>query len=163
VIDHAADLGADPSKVVLMGHSAGAYNAIMLGLNSHYLRTAGVNPGLVRGVVGLAGPYDFLPLDVPSTQDAFGQTSDLQRTQPTQFARRDGPPLLLLWGEKDSTVHRRSIDAMQHAAQTVGESVEAKIYPGVDHVGIMLALSRLFRGHAPVLDDSAAFIRRVTT
>ncbi|HVV33256.1 MAG TPA: alpha/beta hydrolase [Vitreimonas sp.] len=163
VIDHAADLGADPSKVVLMGHSAGAYNAIMLGLNSHYLRTAGVNPGLVRGVVGLAGPYDFLPLDVPSTQDAFGQTSDLQRTQPTQFARRDGPPLLLLWGEKDSTVHRRSIDAMQHAAQTVGESVEAKIYPGVDHVGIMLALSRLFRGNAPVLDDSAAFIRRVTT
>jgi hypothetical protein len=52
---------------------------------------------------------------------------------------------------------------MQHAAQAAGESVEAKIYPGVDHVGIMLALSRLFRGNAPVLDDSAAFVRRVTT
>jgi acetyl esterase/lipase len=163
VIDHAAELGGDPTKVVLMGHSAGAYNAMMLGLEPRFLHAAGVDPTAVRGVIGLAGPYDFLPLDVKATQDAFGQAGDLQTTQPIRFARHEGPPLLLLWGDKDTTVHRRSIDAMQRAAQAVGESVDAKIYPGVDHIGIMLALSRLFRGNAPVLEDAAAFVRRVTT
>ena len=162
VIDHAAGLGGDPTKVVLMGHSAGAYNAMMLGLDERYLRAAGVDPAIVRGVVGLAGPYNFLPLDVKATRDAFGQASDLQATQPINFARRDGPPLQLLWGDQDTTVGRQNIEGMQRAAQAAGESVDAKIYPGVDHIGIMLALSRPFRDNAPALDDATAFIRRVT-
>jgi acetyl esterase/lipase len=162
VIEHAPELGGDPNKIVLMGHSAGAYNAMMLGVDRRYLHAAGVDTRAVRGVVGLSGPYNFLPLDVKATRDAFGQASDLQATQPVHFARRDGPPLLLLWGDKDDTVGRQNIDAMQRAAQAAGESVEAKIYPDIDHVGTMLALSRFFRGSAPVLEDATAFVRRVT-
>jgi acetyl esterase/lipase len=162
VIQHAAEYGGDANKIVLMGHSAGAYNAMMLGLDQRFLRAAHVDPRAIAGVAGLAGPYDFLPLDVKSTRDAFGQERDLAITQPINFARRDGPPLLLLWGEKDTTVGRRSINAMQRAAQAAGESVEVKTYANVDHVGLMLALSRFFRGNGPVLADLTAFIERVT-
>lgn len=154
--------GADPQRIVLGGHSAGAYNAMMLALDARYLRDAGADTQAVRGVVGLAGPYDFLPLDVDATRNAFGQVQDLPQTQPAQFAQRDGPPALLLWGANDTTVGRRSIVNLEQAMRAAGETVEAKIYPNIDHVGIMLALSRVFRGRAPVLTDVSAFVRRVT-
>ncbi|MFT3726735.1 MAG: alpha/beta hydrolase [Terricaulis sp.] len=161
-IANAHEFGGDANKVVLMGHSAGAYNAMMLGLDRRFLERAGVSASSVRGVVGLAGPYDFLPLDVKSTQEAFGEAHDLNATQPINFARRDAPPLQLLWGEKDTVVGRRSINALQRAAEAAHERVETKIYPNVDHVGLMLALSRFFRGSAPVLADASDFILRVT-
>jgi acetyl esterase/lipase len=154
--------GGDPRRIVLTGHSAGAYNAIMLALDHSYLATAGVDAHAIRGFAGLAGPYDFLPFDVDSTRNAFGQTPDPQATQPLRYARADGPPLLLLWGERDTTVRRRSITNMERAARAAGEPVEAKIYPRVDHVGIMLALSVPFRGNAPVLHDMTEFARHVT-
>jgi acetyl esterase/lipase len=162
ISDHAAELGGDPSRIVLMGHSAGAYNAMMLGLDPRYLRQAGVNAQSIKGVIGVSGPYDFLPLDVKVTQDAFGNAGNPEATQPTRFARQDGPPLLLMWGDKDTRVGQRSINAMQQAAQSAGESVDTRIYPNVDHAGMLLALSRFFRGNGPVLQDATDFARRVT-
>ena len=43
-----------------------------------------------------------------------------------------------------------------------GDEVEVKIYPGVDHPGIILALSPAFRGKAPVLADMTGFLRSHT-
>jgi len=160
--DHASAYGGDPQRVVLVGHSAGAYNAIMLALAGDYLRNAGVSARAIRGAVGLAGPYDFLPFDVDATRNAFGQAPDPLLTQPTHFARADAPPLLLLWGEDDTTVGPRNLEGLARAHRAAGGEVETKIYPNLTHVGIMLALSRPFRGRAPVLDDVTAFARRVT-
>jgi len=162
VSENIAAHGGDPSRIVLVGHSAGAYNAIMVALDQRYLRAVGVDAHAIRGFAGMAGPYDFLPFDVASTRNAFGQAPDPLATQPIRFARADGPPLLLLWGDRDTLVGRRSITNMERAARAAGEQVEAKIYPRVDHVGIMLALSVPFRGNAPVLRDVAEFAHRVT-
>ena len=163
VSENIGALGGDPSRIVLVGHSAGAYNAVMLALDRRYLVGAGVDAHAIRGFAGMAGPYDFLPFDVAATRNAFGQAGDPQATQPTRYVRADGPPLLLLWGDRDTTVGARSITNMERAARGAGERVEAKIYPRVDHVGIMLALSLPFRGNAPVLADVTAFARRVTS
>ena len=160
--DHISEFGGDPLRIVLVGHSAGAYNAIMLGLDAHYLRDAGVDASRVRGVVGLAGPYDFLPFDVDATRDAFGQAHDLALTQPVHFARADAPPLLLLWGEADTTVGPRNLHGLEAAMRAAGGDVEARTYPGVNHVDIMLALSRPLRGRAPTLTDVVTFAERVT-
>lgn len=160
VQDNAAAYGGDTRNVVLMGHSAGAYNAIMLALDSHYLRDAGVDPAHIKAGIGLAGPYDFIPFDVPATQDAFGQAPEPRLTQPVHFAHAGAPPLLLLWGEDDTTVGPRNIESLGRAMRDTGALVETKIYPDIDHVEIMLALSRPFRAKAPVLADVTAFARR---
>jgi acetyl esterase/lipase len=158
---HAAEHGGDPARIVLAGHSAGAYIATMLALDAHYLADAGVDASHLRGVAGLSGPYDFLPLDVKASIDAFSAAPDLAATQPINFARADAPPLLLLWGARDETVAQRSIDGLSRAVAAAGGRVETKIYPRVGHIDLMLALSRPLRGRAPVLADVSDFARRV--
>lgn len=162
VADQVGEYGGDASRIVLVGHSAGAYNAMMVALDARYMADAGVDPERVRGVVGLAGPYDFIPFDVPATRNAFGEAPDAALTQPVHFARADAPALLLLWGEDDTTVGPRNLRSLETAMRAAGGRVETKTYPGVNHVDIMLAVSRPFRGRAPTLHDVVEFASRVT-
>ena len=93
VVDGIARYGGDPRRIHLVGHSAGAYNAMMLTLDRRYLAGAGVSPRVIRSAVGLSGPYDFLPLEGAVTTATFGASDNLARTQPITFARRDAPPI----------------------------------------------------------------------
>ena len=154
---NARKFGGDPDRLFLLGHSAGAYNAAMIALDGRYLRAAGAGPEIVRGVAGLAGPYDFLPLDAASTIAAFGQAPDLGQTQPVNFVTRSAPPMLLATGADDTTVKPRNTRALAAKLRAAGAEVTERTYKGVGHVGVMLALSVPFRGKATVLDDVAAF------
>jgi acetyl esterase/lipase len=154
--------GGDPDRIVLVGHSAGAYNVAMLGLDRRWLEGAGVPLTAIRGVVGLAGPYDFYPWDTEASRNAFGQSAEPLQTQPVTFARPDAPPLLLLHGDIDATVRVRNTRRLEAKVLEAGGRVESKIYEGVDHRGIVLALSRPLRGRAATLEDATAFARRVT-
>lgn len=160
--DHAAEHGGDPDRIVLIGHSAGAYNVMMVGLDRRYLESAGVPPSAIRGVIGLSGPYDFYPWDTPVSEHAFGAWPEPLQTQPVTFARADAPPLLLLHGSVDTTVRPRNVARLEVKMKTAGGRVETKIYDGVDHKGMVLALAKPFRTKTPVLDDVTAFARRVT-
>ena len=103
--------GGDPARIAVAGHSAGAHIALLVTLDRHYLAAAGV-PGAVKAAVGLAGPYDFLPLDAKSAIDAFGSAPDKALTQPIHFVRADAPPVLLLTGEADDVVRPRNTTAL---------------------------------------------------
>lgn len=156
---HVAEYGGDPDRIVLSGHSAGAYNAAMLAFDDRWL---GVDREGVRGFVGLAGPYDFLPLDTDSTRAAFGQWHDLSETQPVTFASADDPPALLLHGSDDTTVRPRNSAALAAALSDVGVSARVVDYPAVDHIDILIRLSRPLRSRTPVLSDLVRFAREVT-
>ena len=160
--DHAAEHGGDPDKIVIIGHSAGAYNAVMLGLDRHFLDKAGVPQSAIRGVIGLSGPYDFYPWDTPVSETAFGSYPDPLQTQPVTFARADAPPLLLLHGSADTTVRPRNVARLEARMKVAGGRVQTKIYEGVDHKGMVLALSTPFRGKSTVLADVTAFAHEVT-
>jgi acetyl esterase/lipase len=151
--------GGDPDRLVLAGHSAGAYNAAMLALDPRWL---GSDRTAVRGLIGLAGPYDFLPLDVASTQNAFGHVADLPATQPVNHAGAGDPPALLVAGAEDTLVRPRQTAALAQRLKEAGVSAETRLYPGVGHIGVMTALSKPLRGKAPVLQDAADFAARVT-
>lgn len=154
--------GGDPDRIVLAGHSAGAYIVAMLGLDRSFLAAAGVPRRAVRGVIGLAGPYDFLPLDVSASQRAFGDAPDLAATQPVNQVTRAAPPFLLATGTDDTTVRPRNSEALADRLKSAGVPATYTRYPGLGHVDILIALSRYGRDDAPVLADAAAFARRVT-
>lgn len=161
--DNAARFGGDPDRIVLAGHSAGAYIAAMLALDKRYLAAAGAPIGAIKGMAGISGPYDFYPFDVKASIDAFGQAPDPAMTQPVSFVRADAPPILLLHGDKDTTVRPRNTISLTEKLRAVGAPVETKFYAGVTHVTPMLALSPALRGKAPTRADVCAFAKRVTS
>ena len=158
-VDHAVALGGDPGRIVLIGHSAGAYNAAMLALDDRYLQAAGVDPKAVRAFAGLSGPYDFLPIDGPITRRTFGEAPDLPGTQPGLYASPESPPAFLATGDADTTVKPRNTRALAAALRAKGATVEERHYPGLNHADTVLALSRPFRGKAPVLAEMTAFLK----
>lgn len=157
---NARGLGGDPSRTVLVGHSAGAYNAVMLALDGRYLQAAGVDPKSVKAMAGLSGPYDFLPIASDITQRIFGAADDLPSTQPLAYVRPDSPPAFLATGAADDMVWPKNTIALARKLRDAGVPVEERHYDGVDHVNMVLALSRPLRGRAPVLDEMTEFLRR---
>ncbi len=154
----AAAHGGDPGRLFLMGHSAGAYNAAMLALDSNRLAAEGMPATAIAGMVGLAGPYDFLPLTSKTLQAIFA-VPNLASTQPISFARKDAPPMLLATGDADSTVYPRNTRNLGRRLNELGAHVETIEYAGLGHAGIVIALSSLFRGSAPVLTDVTRFLK----
>ena len=155
---NAVQFGGDPGKLFVMGHSAGAYIAAMIALDGQYLRTAGDDAAQLRGVIGLAGPYDFLPLDSSATIAAFSNAADLKTTQPVNYVTRAAPPMFLATGDDDTTVYPRNTLRLAEKLRLAERPVTVRRYAGIAHVGILLALSRPLRGTAPVLDDITQFI-----
>lgn len=156
--DNAARLGGDPGRVFLMGHSAGAYNVVMLALERQWLGREGVPEGFVKGVIGLSGPYDFAPFTTASARAAFGHVADPAQTQPVRFARADAPPMLLLTGDEDVTVKPRNSLALARALTAAGAPTQAVVLKGLDHAGPVMKLARPFRGDARVHDAVLAFL-----
>jgi acetyl esterase/lipase len=157
--DNAARFGGDPERIVLAGHSAGAYNAAMLALDPRWLDAAGVPRGTVKAWAGLAGPYDFLPLDVRSTREAFGQAPDLPSTQPTNHAGRGDPPAFLATGADDATVEPRDSIDLAAKLRAADVPVELRIYPKLGHIGLVTALGPILGRRAPVRRDAIAFLQ----
>jgi acetyl esterase/lipase len=157
-VEHIAEHGGDPSRIALMGHSAGAYNAVMLILAARLLPAMGLSDR-VRAFVGLSGPYDFYPFDVPVSIRAFAAAADPKSTQPVNLARPGLPPMFLATGDADTLVYPRNTVALAARLREAGNVVEEKHYPGIGHAGTLFALGAFGRHRAPLLTDVAAFLR----
>jgi acetyl esterase/lipase len=156
-VAHAGEFGADPRQLFLMGHSAGAHMAALLALDPRYLRATGSAPA-IAGVIGLSGPYDFLPLLEADVQDMFGPPALYPESQPINYVRADAPPMLLAHGLKDETVWPKNSRNLASALGARGVSVTLKLYPKVSHADTVAALSPPIRGRAPTLVDIQEFI-----
>lgn len=151
--------GGDPARLAVAGHSAGAYLAMMITLDARYMTRLGAQDA-IQAAAGLSGPYEFLPLDVPASINAFGQWSRAEDTQPISYARGDAPPVWLAHGEHDVTVHAEDSEHLAAAIQAAGGRAELALYPDLDHAGTVATFSPLFRGRASVLADCANFLHR---
>jgi acetyl esterase/lipase len=158
VHDNVARYGGDPGRIFLVGHSAGAYNAIMLVSDPRYLKNAGSDISQVRGAIGLAGPYDFLPLTDPGLIAMFGGARRPE-TQPISYIDGKRLPMLLAAGTGDETVDPGNSTRMAAKLESFASPVTVKLYPGIGHIGLLLSLARPFRGRTTLRDDMADFIR----
>ncbi len=157
--DHIARYGGDPAALFVMGHSAGAHLAAMLALDNHYLQAVGGSRAWLRGMIGLAGPYDFLPLEDADLRDIFGPPPRYPQSQPIQYVDGKNPPLLLLHGEDDANVNIKNSRNLAQAVRRAGGPVETVIYPKMNHIWIIATLAAPLRGRSDVLERVAAFIR----
>jgi len=155
---NAPRFGGDSDRIVTAGHSAGAYNAVMVALDRHWLADQRLPGNVVKAAAGLSGPYDFYPFDKRNSIRAMGQYPDPLATQPIRFARADAPPLWLGHGTADTTVRVRNSRNLARAVLAVGGPVTLREYPGASHNDLIMAVSRVFSARLPVLDESSAFL-----
>jgi acetyl esterase/lipase len=157
VHDHARDYGGDGGRVFLMGHSAGAQIATLLATDARYLAAHGLRKRDIAGVIGLAGPYDFLPLKDETLMRIFPE-EDRQASQPIHFVAGDEPPMLLAVGDRDTVVAPGNTARFAERLRRAGDTVEVRHYPRLGHIMLVGALSAPIRLFVPLLDHVSAFI-----
>jgi acetyl esterase/lipase len=155
---HAAQYGGDPERIFLTGHSAGAYNAVMVASEPKFLAARGGSLDWIRGVIGIAGPYNFLPMSDPVYVDMFHGTNNTD-SMPVYHVDGPRPPMLLISGRDDDTVRLSNTHDMSESLKRFGSDVKVIFYKGVGHVGVILSLVRGFRRLAPLRQDMIDFIR----
>ena len=153
---HIAKYGGDPNKLFLMGHSAGAHIAAMLTLNETYLKPDTYRS--IKGFIGLAGPYDFMPFTDEYQFIVFSPVKNYPKTQPVNFVDGTEPPLLLLYGNEDSVVKPVNIESLTRTVQRKGGHVESHRYDGVNHIALLGALAIPYQAQDPILNDIVAFV-----
>ena len=158
--DHAAELGGSPDNVVVMGHSAGGYNAAMVALDRRWLDGAGLAPQRkLAGWIGLAGPYDFLPIEDRQTQVAFRWPQTAPDSQPIAHVTGTAPRTLLLAAITDSQVNpQRSTVGLGRLLQAAGVPTKVELYPRVNHVTLLAAMAQPLRWLAPVRSEVLGFL-----
>ena len=158
VKDNIARFGGDPEKVFLNGHSAGAHIAAMLSLDARWLSGVGLDPARdIAGLIGLAGPYDYMPLRDETLKVIFGG-ADRPETQPIFHVSSGAPPALLVTGGRDRLVEPGNSTRLAAKLVAAGNIATVKMYRRIGHYVIIAALAPLLRHFVPVLRDIDAFI-----
>ena len=148
----------DANKVFLAGHSAGAHMAVMMVINPEYLAQASLKPKDFAGVIGLAGPYDFLPLKSDRLKEIFGAEGEQWKSQPINFVDGNNPPLFLAVGMKDGTVWPRNTYNLAKKIKEKKGLVEVHEFASYNHVDMVAKLAKPLRGNGELLKSVITFI-----
>lgn len=158
---HARHFGGDPHQVFVMGHSAGAYNAAMVALDARWLEREGFSPATLRGWIGLAGPYDFLPILNPSVKPVFFAPQTPPDSQPINHVSGSAPPALLIAPRDDALVDpKRNTGGLARRLRASGVPVQEFYYGRVSHQTLVGSIALPLRVLAPTLDAIQRFVAK---
>ncbi len=144
--------------VIVIGHSAGAYNAMMATVEPKYLRAQGVEVcQVVAGMVGLAGPYGAFPLQAEKYVTMFPDRHSADDA-PVNLINGPTPPLFMAIGDEDTTVSELHSLKLQEIIRARGGMADFKIYPGLNHTAVVKVLSRYFDEDSTLKADMLTFI-----
>lgn len=130
--NNAKSFYADPERLAVIGHSAGAFNAVAAIANEDFLAPYGIKPTDIGAVIGIAGPYsyDFRKFD---SATAFGPNATPDQVMPDRQIKGQQPPYLLLTAEKDKVVYDTNSIKMTEALKAAGVTVENGVIKGASH------------------------------
>ncbi len=155
---HIHEYGGDTRRIFLMGHSAGAHIASLLALDQRYLQAHNLEAQSLAGMIGLAGPYDFLPFEDDELKDTFAPEVQYPDSQPINFADGKNPPLLLLHGSKDKIVGAGNSKRLWKRIIEKGGQARMVFFRRLDHMTILLAFLPGFAKLGPVRTEVLQFM-----
>ncbi len=159
-LENAVKFNGNPKKVFVMGHSAGAYNAAMLALDARWLQTTNHSPNELAGFIGIAGPYNFLPMTNPDTQPVFFHPNYPNGSQPIEYVSKQSPRSFLGAAVSDTLViPERNTKVLAQRLNAAGSPVVLKMYERVNHMTIIASFVWPLQLLAPVHGDVIAFIQ----
>ena len=139
VYEHAASIGADPSRLYLGGHSAGGHYSSLLAVSSDWQAQAGVPTDVVKGCLPISGVYEFGGASGLSMRPRFLRDAESE-TQASPIANIDRvPPFLITYGSDDFPHLRAQAQAMEKELKRHGGDVDSIELAHCDHLGASYA------------------------
>lgn len=149
VHDNIASYNGDPERIIVMGHSAGAFNAVETVDNTHWLTQVNVPISCIKAVVGIAGPFSFDFRENEELLLSFSERLSPEDIMPDRHVRPDAPPHLLLLATKDELVEPGNSFRMARALRNQGVPVQIKMIDGADHISIIGSIAVLLSWYKP--------------
>lgn len=145
-------------KVFLVGHSAGAYIAAMAATDKRYLQQAGESTSFIKGVAGVAGPYNFTP-KAQEYINIFGK-ENFDSMKVAQYVTGNEAPMILLHGSGDKTVGLFNQETMAESLGKQNVKHQSVLYnSNITHIKILLKLHPWFADEVNVAEDIDAFFK----
>lgn len=146
---NAKDLGIDPNRIGVFGHSAGGHLSALLGVSSNDKALEGdLEPtsesSAVKCVVDVSGPIDFLGFDEEIQKDylvpwlgAIGEEYDknAKAASPLSYIDSEDPPTLIIHGTADKIVPVEQSEKYSEALKAAGVKVR---YFEKENIGHMI-------------------------
>ncbi|MEP0356749.1 alpha/beta hydrolase [Paraglaciecola sp.] len=159
VADNIRQHGGDAEQIHLVGHSAGAYISVMLATDDQYLNQLGLTTDVIKGVGGVAGPYNFTPKEQEYI-DIFGpENFDTMRI--ANHVNGNEPPMIMLYGAGDTTVGLFNLEIMAQGLKQFNIKHKTVLYDqAINHTNILLKLHPWFAGDVSVADDIDKYFKQ---
>jgi acetyl esterase/lipase len=139
---HAAELGGDPGRLFLGGHSAGGHLVTAVAANPKYLAAEGLTLEDLRGVVAFSGFYRIRAnVRVMGVEYVFHDV-DKKEVSPVDIIQPGLPPFLLFCGSHEAFWLRQPTRVLQRKLLDVGGQCEVLVVPGEKHYGEVLHIDR---------------------
>lgn len=162
--------GGDKSRILMMGHSAGAQLAVRTALDRDRLVRAGVPASAIAGVIAVSGAgYDMTDQETYAlgNDPAFFEArfrrgpADVHwqaDASPMKLVTAGAPPFLIIYAGGETTPLQRQSRLLHEALSAAGVRAELLVAPGLSHTRIVPTLSRADR---PAGAAMLRFIERV--
>ena len=129
-------------KVVLMGHSAGAFNVISA---LYHPKPYEIQcRSQISAIIGLAGPYHFDYKGDPICADAFDQNRPYQEVMPYYFVESNTVKHYLLVAENDDVVGLSNAVDLDRRLKEKGNYSQLWTVPRIGHISMIGSVSSLF-------------------
>jgi acetyl esterase/lipase len=131
-IEHAEELGGDPGRVFVAGHSAGGH-----------LTAAAMSDARVAGGIAISGIYDLEPIRLNYLNDKLGlDPAEAQRNSPMLHLPEHAGPLVVTVGLDELPELIRQSEEYASAWRRHGLKGSYLPLPGHEHFSILEALAR---------------------
>jgi acetyl esterase/lipase len=137
--------GADLKRVYVSGHSAGGHLCALLAVDDSYLKEHKLSLADIRGSIPISGVFS---VSHERMKGLFGDEDSRKKASPQTHIRKELPPFLILYADKEIAALGKQAEAFSKAMKDAGAKAEVKMIKDRNHGSIM--------GRAGAADDEVA-------
>ena len=144
---HISEYGGDPARLYIGGHSAGAYLALMIGLDPRYLIAVGLTSSAIAGIIPISA-QTMTHYTVRAERGIGMYTIIADEAAPVHYCRKDTPPMLVLYADHDEPAREQENEYLVAVMKAAGnQRVTGMLIANRTHGTIL--------GHVADKDDPA--------